>query len=268
MTKAELEERVEKLEKEVRDLREMELQRIAEDEWRGVWMYEVMRMLRRRSIEECTDRFFGYERLSGKELEKVVADASFKDIAKNECRERTFYKWNETDSVIYGYIDEGNSGNTYSATVFAAPPGKKQFKCVLCFNNFKNLITARLALSILMIMMDCNDCSITRMHSPSLIESIKSEQSHEFILGTYRTIDDRYHFAVTADSNSDGTASYFTYYFKKKRTHFDEVGRDYDFSDMVRALACLTSSAKEASGELIIENDYEYMFGDLFDRFG
>lgn len=53
-----------------------------------------------------------------------------------------------------------------------------------------------------------------------------------------------------------------------QRTHFDEVGRDYDFSDMVRALACLTSSAKEASGELIIESDYEYMFGELFDRFG
>lgn len=41
-----------------------------------------------------------------------------------------------------------------------------------------------------------------------------------------------------------------------------------DFADMVRALACLTTSAKEVAGDLIIEDDDDYVFDDLFDYFG
>lgn len=89
----------------------------------------------------------------------------------------------------------------------------------------------------------------------------------EFILGTYRTIDDRYHFAVTAIDNFDETISYGIYYFKKKRTNFDLIGRDMDMPHLTRTLACLTTEAKVASGELELEDDEDFLFLDLDDRF-
>ncbi|MCM1141271.1 MAG: hypothetical protein NC453_22110 [Muribaculum sp.] len=269
MRKAELEERVEQLESEVDMLRKLDRQRMAEDYKADVWRYEVLRMLRRRGIEDCTDRFFGYERLVGDRLETILKDASFKAISKNECEKRTFYKAIFSDYAIYGYIDRGNPGHTFSATVFASPPGKKQFKCVLCFTDFKTSIAARLGLAILMVMMDRNECGITRFHSESLKEFVmKESQEIGFVLGTYASLDDKYHYAVIASPNYDGTVTYNTYYFKRKGRSNVMVGMDVDFSDMVRALACLSSSAKEAAGDLTVENDEDYMFDDLFDYFG
>lgn len=269
MTKVELEKRVKRLEAEAERLRKKERQRTAEVYKADVWRYEVLRMLRRRGIEDCTDRFFGYEKLAGDRLETILKDASFKAISKNEYEKRTFYKATFSDYAIYGYIDEGNPGHTYSATVFAAPPGKKQFKCVLSFTEFKTLIAARLGLAILMIMMDRNECAITRFHSDTLEEFVmKESQEIGFVLGTYASLDDKYYYAVIASPNYDSTVTYNTYYFKKKGRSNVMVGMDVDFSDMVRALACLTTSAKEVAGDLIIEDDEDYMFDDLFDYFG
>lgn len=264
-----MEERVKKLESEVKMFRAWDRQRTAEEDKADVWRYEVLRMLRRRGIEDCTDAFFGYKRLVGDELEAILKDASFKAISSDTFEKRTFYKSVSSDYKIYGYIDEGNPGHTYSATVFAAPPGKKQFKCMLSFTEFKTLIAARLGLAILMIMMDRNECSITRFHSDSLNEFVmKESQEIGFVLGTYASLDDKYHYAVMASSNYDDTVTYNTYYFKRKGRSNVMVGMDVDFADMVRALACVSSSAKEAAGDLIIEDDDEYMFDDLFNRFG
>lgn len=268
MIKAELEARAKELEAEVKRMREFEDQQIVESEKEEVWRNETLRMLRHRSIDECTDEFFGFKRLVGDEFEAVVSNPSFKEISKNDCKKRTFYKNVETDYTMYGYIDEGNYCDSYSATVFAVSPGGKEFDCILCFTELKTLITARLALAILFIMLDRNECSITRMYSPSLRECITQHNSLAYVLGTYRTIDDKYHFGVIAQANPDGTNTYDTYYFKKAKKHFSMVGQDVDFSDMTRALACLTSAAKEASGEIEVEDDNENMFYDLFDRFG
>lgn len=269
MTKKELEAKVKRLETEAEMLRKVDRQRSEYEDKADVWRYEVLRMLRRRGIEDCTDRFFGYKLLVGDELEAILKDSSFKAITKELCEKRTFYKAVFSDYAIYGYIDEGNPGHTYSATVFAAPPGKKRFKCVLCFNKFKTLIAARLGLAILMVMMDRNECCITRLHSDSLKEFVmKENQEIGFVLGTYASLDDRYHYAVVACPNYDGSVTYNTYYFKRKGRSNVMVGMDVDFSDMMRALACLSSSAKEAAGDLIIENDEDYMFDDLFDYFG
>ncbi|MCM1140134.1 MAG: hypothetical protein NC453_16335 [Muribaculum sp.] len=268
MTKAELEARVKELEAEVKRLKEFEGKQIVESEKDAIWRNETLRMLQHRSIHECTDEFFGYKRLVGDEFEAVVANPSYKEICKNDCKKRTFYKNVDTEYMMYGYIDEGNYSDTFSATVFAVSPGKKKFDCVLCFSELKTLITARLALAILFIMLDRNECSITRMHSPSLLECITHHNSLAYVLGTYRTTDDKYHFGVIAQTNADGTNTYDTYYFKKARKHFPMVGQDVDFADMVRALACLTSAAKEASGEIEVEDDDENMFYDLFNRFG
>lgn len=267
MKKAELEVKVKQLEAEVKRLREIEDQQIIEAERDEVWRNEILRMLQRRSIQDCNDEFFGYKRLVGDELETVITNKSYQEISKNERQKRTFYKNVDTQYTMYGFIDESKH-NTFSATVFAASPGKKKFDCVLCFNELKSLITARLALAILFIMLDRNGCSITRMYSPSLSECIKQHNSFAYILGTYRTIDDRYHFGVLAQSNPDGTNTYDTFYFKKARTHYKDIGLDVDFADMSRALACLTSAAKEASDEIEVEDDDENMFYDLFDRFG
>lgn len=268
MKKAELEARVKELEAEVKRLKEFEEQQIVESEKDAVWRNETLRMLQHRSIVECTDEFFGYKRLVGDEFETVVSNPSYKEISKNDCKKRTFYKNVETDYTMYGYIDEGNYCDTFSATVFTASPGKKEFDCVLCFSELNTLITARLALAVLFIMLDRNECSITRMHSPSLRKCITQHTRLAYVLGMYRTIDDRYHFGVIAQTNADGTNTYDTYYFKKAKKHFSMVGQDVDFSDMTRALACLTSAAKEASGEIEVEDDDENMFYDLFDRFG
>lgn len=269
MNKAELEERVKRLESEVEMLRMRDRQRTAEGEKADVWQYEVLRMLRRRGIDDCTDRFFGYERLVGDELEAILKDASFKAISKNSCDKRSFYKATFSDYAIYGYIDEGNPGHTYSATVFAAPPGKKQFKCMLCFTDFKTLIAARMALAVLMVMMDRNECGITLFYSESLEKFVmKESQEIGFVLGTYASLDEKYYYAVIASPNYDGSVTYNTYYFKKRGKRNVMVGMDVNFSDMVRALACLTTSAKEAAGDLIIEDDEDYMFDDLFDYFG
>lgn len=250
MKKAELEARVTELEAEVKRLKEFEDQQIVESEKEEVWRIETLRMLKHRSIDECTDEFFGYKRLVGDEFEDVVSNPSYKEITKNDCKKRTFYKNVESDYAMYEFIDESNHSNTYSATVFAASPGKKKYDCVLCFSELNTLITARLALAILFIMLDRNECAITRMHSPSLLECITQHNSLAYVLGTYQTIDDKYHFGVIAQANPDGTNTYDTYYFKKARKHFSMVGQDVDFSDMTRALACLTSAAKEASGEI------------------
>lgn len=268
MRKAELEAIVKELEAEIKRLKVFEDQQIVASEKEDVWRNETLRMLKHRAIDECTNEFFGYKRLVGDEFEAVVSNPSFKEISKNDCKKRTFYKNADTEYTMYGYIDEGNYSDSYSATVFAASPGKKNFDCVLCFSELNTLITARLALAILFIMLDRNECAITRMHSPSLNECITQHNSLAYVLGTYRTIDDKYHFGVIAQANSDGTNTYDTYYFKKARKHFAMVGQDVDFSDMTRALACLTSAAKEASGEIEVEDDDENMFYDLFDRFG
>ncbi|MDE6003990.1 MAG: hypothetical protein K2G88_01205, partial [Oscillospiraceae bacterium] len=234
----------------------------------SAWRYEVISMLQNRSINDCTDKFFCFRPLSEEEQAKIENDESYKAIAKNECSKRSFFKYLDTDHDIYGYIDEENYDNvTYGVTVFAAPPRRKEFKCVLGFDGFRTLIGARLALAILFIMMDSNGCSITRMHSDTLNKCIESQGGMGFILGTYRTIDDRYHFAVTANEHSDGTFTYNTYYFKKKRVHFEQIGRDFDFPHLTRALACLTTEAKVSSGELEIEDDDDFLFFDLDDRF-
>lgn len=251
--------RVKELEAEVKRLKEFEDQQILESEKEDVWRNEALRMLRQ-SIEECTDEFFGYKSLVGDEFESVVSNPSFKEIGKNDCKKRTFYKNVDTEYTIYGYIDEGNYCDSYNATVFAASPGKKNFDCVLCFTELKTLITARMALAILFIMLDRNECLVTRMHSPSLHECITQHNRLAYVLGTYRTIDDKYHFGVIAQATADGTNTYDTYYFKKERKHFTEVGQDVDFSDMTRALACLSSAAKEVSGEIEVEDDDENMF--------
>lgn len=269
MKKAELEAMVKRMEAEAEMLRKWDRQRSEYEDRADVWRYEVLRMLRRRGIEDCTDGFFGYKRLVGDELESIIKDAGFKAITKEQCEKRTFYKATFSDYVIYGYVDEGNPGHTFSATVFAAPPKMKQFKCVLCFSKFKTLIAARLGLAILMVMMDRNECGITRFHSDSLKEFVmKESQEVGFVLGTYTSLDEKYHYAVIASPNYDGTVTYNTYYFKRKGRSNVMVGMDVDFSDMVRALACLSSSAKEAAGDLIVENDEDYMFDDLFDYFG
>lgn len=140
---------------------------------------------------------------------------------------------------------------------------------MLSFTEFKTLIAARLGLAMLMIVMDRNECSITRFHSDSLNEFVmKESQEIGFVLGTYASLDDKYHYAVIASPNYDGTVTYNTYYFKRKGRSNVMVGMDVDFADMVRALVCLSSSAKEAVGDLNIEDDEDYMFDDLFDYFG
>ncbi len=58
-----------------------------------------------------------------------------------------------------------------------------------------------------------------------------------------------------------------SYYFKKSRNGYDEVGRDYDNPDMVRVLASLTTAAKECSGELEVEDDFDFLYVDLIDYF-
>lgn len=225
-------------------------------------------MLQNHSIKDCTDKFFCFRPLTVEEQAKIENDESYKAIAKNDCSNRHFYKCLDTGYDIYGFIDEEDYDNaTYSVLVFAAPPSQKEFKCVLGFGEIQTMIGARLALAILFIMMDCNDCSITRMYSDTLRECIESQHRMEFILGTYRTIDDRYHFAVTATDNSDGTLSYSIYYFKKKRINYDQIGMDVDLPHLARTLACLTTEAKVASGELEPEDDDDLILWDLDDRF-
>lgn len=233
-----------------------------------------MSMLQNHSINDCTDKFFCFRPLTKEEQAKIENDESYKAIAKNDCSNRKFYKCIDSSYDIYGFIDEVNYENiTYGVTVFAAPHKSKEFKCVLGFEDINTMIGARLAMSILFIMMDCNECSITRMYSQSLIDCINSNNRMEFIVATYRTVDDRYHFAVTASDNSDGSISYYTYYFKKKRSNYDQIGGDYDFTHLTRTLACLTSAAKECSGELEIDDDFDDfddfdgLFLDLDDRF-
>lgn len=268
MTKKDLEIKLQSLEKELNTLKDLQIYYRKRIERQSVWRYEVMSMLQNRSFKECSDEFFCFRPLTAEEQAKIENDESFKAIAQNDCSNRSFFKCLDTKYDIYGYIDEENYDNShYSVTVFAAPPGKKEFKCVVGFDEFYTLAATRLAMSILFIMMDCNDCSITRMYSETLRECIESQQSMEFILGTYRTIDDRYHFAVTATDNYDGTVSYSTYYFKKQRTHFEEIGRDMDFPHLTRALACLSTEAKVNSGELELEDDNDFLFFDLDDRF-
>lgn len=138
---------------------------------------------------------------------------------------------------------------------------------MVAFDEIQSLVGARLALAILFIIMYCNECSITRMYSDSLNEAIESEHRMEFILCTYRTIDDRYHFAVTETDNFDETISYGIYYFKKKRTNYDMIGMDCDMDHLTRTLACLTTEANVASEELELEYDDDCLFLDLDDRF-
>ncbi len=268
MTKKELEIKVESLEKEVKDLKDLDKYRRRLADKQTVWRYETLKMLQYHAIKDCTDEFLGFRPLTAEEKAMIESDASFQAIAKNDSRNRSFFKCLETDYDIYGVIDQEHYDNSpYRVMVFAAPPKKKEFECVVAFDEIPTLISARLALAILFIMMDRNECSITRMYSESLNRAIVSELRGDFILGTYRTIDDRYHFAVTASDNSDGRCSYSIYYFKKKRIHFKELGRDFDMEHLTRTLACLTTEAKVASGELEIEYDEDFIFYDLDDRF-
>lgn len=55
MNKAELEEKVKRLEAEVEILRIRDGQRTAEGEKADVWLSEVLRILHRRGIDDCTD---------------------------------------------------------------------------------------------------------------------------------------------------------------------------------------------------------------------
>lgn len=268
MTKKDLEIKIESLEKEFRMLKDYHSYYHKHAKKQSVWRYEVMSMLLNRSIKDCTDKFFCFRPLSEEEQAKIENDESYKAISKNDCRNRNFFKCLDSKYDIYGYIDEEDYDNSnYSVTVFAVPPYQNEFKCILGFGDLQTLISARLALSILFIMMDSNGCSITRMHSETLNKCVEDQGGMDFILGTYRTIDDRYHFAVTANEHSDGTFSYNTYYFKKKRINFEQIGRDFDFPHLARTLACLTTEAKVSSGELEIEDDDDLLFLDLDDRF-
>lgn len=274
MTKADLEIKIEELESELKDLKHENNSYKKRSEMQSVWRYEVMSMLQNHSIKDCTDNFFCFRPLTKEEQEVIENDASYQAIKKDDCANRKFYKCTDSSYDIYGFIDEENYENiTYGVTVFAAPPKSKEFKCVLGFGDIDTLIGARLALSILFIMMDCNECSITRMYSKTLTDCIKSNNRMEFIVGTFRSVDDKYHFAVTADENSDGSISYYTYYFKKKRSNYDQIGEDYDFSHLTRTLACLTSAAKECDGGLEFDDDlddfddFDGLFLDLDDRF-
>ncbi len=268
MLKKDLENKIEALEKELEILKSLDRQYRKQAENQSVWRYEVLKMLQNHAIKDCTDKFFGFCPLTAEELKSIENDPSFKAIRKNDCPNRSFFKCLDTDYDIYGYIEIGDYDNaTYGVSVFAAPPHEKEFKCVLGFDDIQTLIGARLALAILFIMMDCNVCSITRLYSESLRKCIYSNHRHEFILATYRSIDDRYHFAVTATDHYDGTISYNIYYFKKKRVHFDLIGEDFDLSHLTRTLACLTTEAKVSSGELEIEDDDDFLFLDLDDRF-
>lgn len=268
MLKKDLEIKIQKLEEELNTRKDHDryFRKVAERQ--TVWRYEVIEMLQNHSINDCTDEFLGFRPLTPEEQNNIENDKSYQAIAKSDCKNRSFFKCTDTEYDICGFIEKEDYDNAnYSATVFAAPPNKKEFKCVLAFGDIQTLIGARLALAILFIMMDCNECSITRMYSDSLNKAIESEHRMEFILGTYRTIDDRYHFAVTVTDNFDGSISYNTYYFKKKRTNFDLIGEDMDFPHLTRALACLTTEAKAASDEIELEDDDDFLFLDLDDRF-
>lgn len=99
-----MEERVKKLESEVDMLRKWDRQRTAEEDKADVWRYEVLRMLRPRGIEDCTDAFFGYKRLVGNELEPIIKDACFKAISSNTFEKSTFYKSVQSNFAIYGLL--------------------------------------------------------------------------------------------------------------------------------------------------------------------
>ncbi len=187
MLKKDLEIKIQKLEKELNTRKDYDryFRKVAQNQ--SVWRYEVMKMLQNHSINDCTDKFLGFRPLTSEEKAKIENDKSFQAIAKNECKNRSFFKCLDTDYDIYGYIEKEDYDNAnYSATVFAVPPHKKDFKCVVAFGDIQTLIGAQLALAILFIMLDCNECSITRMYSESLNEVIESEHRMEFILGTYR----------------------------------------------------------------------------------
>lgn len=217
----------------------------------SMWMNEVCMMLAERSIGECTDEAFGFHKIVGSEFETVDQPYFRKFLEKYSASSRGYYRADIDDKEIVGCISSMNyEFGGFDVAVFAAPPGRKRLKQVLCFRELRSPFAARQALGILFEAFAQNDFDIEQYEDEEFASTIRSMDECGHIVGLYRTFDDKYRFAVTFDVIQN-QAAYDTYYFKKVRGGYEMVGKDMDFPTLISTLGCLTQAVEE------IEYDFD-----------